>query len=87
MRSRKRSDGPTEATRIALADRSSGWCEITHSGCTGKGTEVHHRLMRSQGGGHEAENLALCCEPCHSFIHANPEWSYERGWLLHRETV
>ena len=88
MRSRKASDGPTEATRIHLIARSGGgWCEITHAGCTGAGTEVHHRLMRSQGGGHDEENLMLLCATAHRYVHANPEYSYERGWLLHRVTA
>lgn len=79
--------GPSDATREYVRRRSGGFCQVLALGCMGKGVHLHHRLMRSQGGGHEAENLTLCCESCHSFIHANPEWSYERGWLLHRETV
>jgi len=84
---KRAADGPTEATRIALADRSSGWCEITHAGCTGRGTEIHHRLMRSQGGGHDLENLILLCATAHRYVHDNPSYSYERGWLLHRVTA
>lgn len=30
---------------------------------------LHHRLRRSQGGAHEAENLAALCHECHAKVH------------------
>ena len=86
MRSRKPT-GPSEATRAAVIARSRGWCEIVHPGCTGVGTELHHRLMRSQGGGHGEENLLWLCSTGHRYVHDHPTYAYERGWLLHRETA
>lgn len=82
--SRKPANEPTEATKTAVADRSNGWCEIVHLDCTGRASEIHHRLTRSQGGGHELVNLLHLCAAGHRFVHAQPKLSYERGWLLHR---
>ena len=79
--------GPSEATREAVRLRSRGWCEVGSLGCHMKAVHMHHRLQRSQGGGHGADNLLHVCRACHDLIHAEPQWSYERGWLLHRETV
>lgn len=58
------------------------WCEVRAEGCWGHASQTHHRKLRSQGGGNEPENLARVCTPCHVFLHANPAWSYERGWLV-----
>jgi len=85
---KKAADGPTAAAKEAVRLRSRGYCEVGSVGrCRILGTQAHHRLMRSQGGGHEVDNLLHVCGPCHDYIHANPEYSYERGWLLHRVTA
>lgn len=34
-----------------------------------EGLERHHKTFRSQGGGDEAENLALLCRVCHGAVH------------------
>ena len=49
--------------------------------CSGP-TVVHHMLMRSQGGGHEPENLVALCNSAHLHVHANPAESYESGLLI-----
>jgi len=84
---KKAADGPTGATRQFVEARSRGYCEVNAYGCRMKGVHLHHRLMRSQGGGHDAGNLLNVCRPCHDLIHAEPTWAYERGWLLHRVTA
>lgn len=33
--------------------------------------EVHHILYRSQGGGHDQENLITLCNTCHGRAHSN----------------
>ncbi|HEX7022621.1 MAG TPA: HNH endonuclease signature motif containing protein [Trueperaceae bacterium] len=58
--------------------RASGRCEI----CGRPGLEMHHRRRRAQGGKDSPENLLLLCRECHDFIHHNPAWAYERGYLL-----
>lgn len=51
----------------------------------------HHRHMRSHPMPdlHEPHNLLLVCgsgtEGCHHRIHANPEWAYRMGYLVHME--
>jgi hypothetical protein len=70
--------------RAEVSARSKGRCEIQHPRCTGKATQMHHRLMRSQGGRHTAENLLDLCAEGHRYVHAHPNLSYEVGWLLKR---
>ena len=33
------------------------------------GTDVHHRVFRSQGGDDAPENLLWLCRPCHDEMH------------------
>jgi hypothetical protein len=67
--------------RDEVAGRSEGWCEIDHPLCDGHARHMHHILLRSQGGAHEACNLLHVCGQGHLYIHANPSLSYEQGWL------
>ena len=48
--------------------------------CNGALT-AHHVLRRSQGGGNEETNLLCLCRRHHEFVHANPQWSKEKGYL------
>lgn len=85
---RPKAPRPAKATdwstlRAIVAARSGGSCEIEHPGCTGRWTERHHRLRRSQGGPDHPSNLLGLCLRGHSFVHANPSLAYARGWLLH----
>lgn len=69
-------------------ERRAGFqCEASTKVCRGKGEHCHHVLMRSAGGKHTEDNLILVCQPCHHFIHHNPELSYERGWLRRRQAA
>ena len=43
---------------------------------------VHHRKLRSQGGGHELTNLVLIHAECHEWTHANPTAAYVLGWMV-----
>ena len=71
---------PTKV-RAEVNSRSGGWCEIRTANCTDHVAHLHHVVMRSHGGKHEADNLKATCHSCHVFIHANPAISYQRGWL------
>lgn len=67
-----------------VLSRANGLCEAQITGvCEGRGSHAHHILMRSQGGPDDVGNLLWVCLPCHRRIHAEPEWSYERGFLRH----
>jgi hypothetical protein len=68
-------------------DRAKGRCEahVAAASCTGRAEHAHHRMLRSQGGSDDPANLLAVCHRCHDWIHRNPAWSYERGFLLHRK--
>jgi hypothetical protein len=68
--------------RAAVEQRSRGRCEIEHPRCTGEATQMHHRLRRSQGGPHTAENLLHLCNAGHQYVHHHTGLSYEKGWLI-----
>ena len=73
------------AMKLGVHLRSGGMCEVRTPSCRvgpHEGSDVHHRLMRSQGGSHDPENGLLVCPPAHIYIHANPGESYQRGWLV-----
>lgn len=62
--------------------RSRGRCEFRVRGvCTGKAVHFHHRKLRRHRD-HSPANLGHLCNPCHSYAHAHPTESYEKGWLL-----
>ena len=71
------------AAKKAVRRRSRGICEVGCEVCTGEAQHFHHRKMRSAGGSHSERNGLDTCWACHDFLHANPELSYEHGWLLH----
>lgn len=49
--------------------------------CTGP-LVVHHRKARSQGGGHDLENLIVLADSCHRYCHEHPEWARSVGLIL-----
>ncbi len=71
-----------EAKKV-VRRRSRGICEVGSEVCTGEAQHFHHRKMRSAGGSHSERNGLDSCWACHDFLHANPDLSYEHGWLLH----
>ena len=80
---KRRAPGDWAAIDAAINARSGGSCDIEHPGCTGRWTERHHRLLRSQGGPDDPELILGLCSAGHRFVHANPALSYEQGWLVH----
>ena len=74
-------DAELDAITPLLVARSRGICEICGAGVA---IHRHHRLRRSQGGTNDLGNLYHLCRECHSYVHAYPALSYERGWLLKR---
>ena len=73
--------GPSVDVRRQVGERSNGWCEVQASGCQGRAVHYHHKLRRSQGGQHTADNLINVCASCHDRIHQSPAWAQENGWL------
>ena len=69
-------------------------CAVVIDGaqCEYRASHKHHIQRRSQGGSNDPENLlAVCAGPGtpdhHGFIHANPAWSYEHGYLKRTEAA
>lgn len=82
-RKKKKNRMPPEVVE-AVQGRSQHFCEalIPKAGCNGRGEQMHHRQMRSQGGQHLVVNLIHVCHLCHSWIHMHPAISYTNGWLV-----
>lgn len=75
-----------QASRDAVALRSRDRCEYTGDGkhnmrCTRIGTDLHH-IEKRRGRNHEPDNLLNLCRIHHGFIHAEPAWSYEYGYMV-----
>ena len=83
-RRQKRDKGYAKA-REAVWHRAAGWCEaIASIRCQREGHQVHHLAGRDGPDPHRLDNLLLVCAHCHDVIHGNPQWSYERGWMVRR---
>ncbi len=74
---RKTSTGPTRATVELVLDRDGHACVkcgLGLHGTRGVDYSIHHRKLRSQGGGHTADNLVAMCghgsAGCHSWAHS-----------------
>jgi len=51
-------------------------------GCTNPSVDIHHRLPLGRGGRlNDASIFMGVCRQCHIFLHANPSWARERGYL------
>lgn len=52
----------------------------------GRFLEYHHRQARAMGGSKRpldvAANLLHLHRGCHAYVHAHPEWSRERGYIV-----
>lgn len=76
-------DTEFKRARKKVAERSGGRCEGRIEGvCTGAGEHVHHRKLRTRGGDNSLTNLMHLCLRCHTWAHANPATSTERGLLV-----
>lgn len=75
----------TPASRRLILLREEGccaWCGRPY----GDSLNIHHRLLRGQGGTGDLQNgIALCgsgTTGCHGDAHANPKRSRERGHIV-----
>lgn len=67
---------PTQVRKDVRA-RDNDQCVV----CGGRGTDLHHR-QRRRDGGHARTNIILLCRDDHAKVHANPEWARERGLIV-----
>ncbi len=64
---RAHQDVPPSVARLVWR-RDGGRCRVP--GCrSARGIEIHHLVHRTDGGGHDASNLALLCNACHLAHH------------------
>jgi hypothetical protein len=66
--------------RKVVASRSFGRCELNPRH---PGTDMHHRLNRSQGGRWCPANLMHLCADHHRWITEHPNAAAAQGWTIH----
>ena len=82
---RRRRDAVYPSSRKQVYSRAEGMCEANAIwACERYGHQVHHIAGRGGRDPHRLENLLWVCSTCHDVIHAQPERSYERGWMVRR---
>lgn len=81
---RRKRDAFYPDARAQVWERAAGWCEVASEVCIADGQDVHHIAGRVGPDPHRLGNLLLACRPCHTRIHANPEWAYAHGWMASR---
>lgn len=68
----------------AVIERANYACEAGIPGtCTGRGEDIHHRKLRSQGGKHDLDTCVLLCHSCHMWAHQHTGDAYRMGLLVH----
>ena len=67
--------------KFTIAKRDNGLCRIQGSGCTEKGTELHHIVPRSNPNPWlwDEKNLCLACNYCHVKY---GQWASTRSRLI-----
>jgi len=74
-----------KAVRVVVMERAGARCERCGLGvCIAGRLDLHHKRSRSQGGTHEAENLAALCRLCHDDLHAGRAADSDR-WIVTRK--
>lgn len=72
-----------QVVSVLVHERSGETCEAQVSAkCSGKGTHVHHRKLRSQGGKNDLATLLDCCIYCHTWLHGNVQEAHDLGLLV-----
>jgi len=67
-----------DRARPLVIARSGDRCEIDRE----PGTDLAHRVDRSDGGTWAPSNLLRLCRKCHAWTHAEPLLAVEGGWRL-----
>ena len=55
-------------------------CEV--EGCSNQSCDVHHKKHRSGSLYLDVTYFMAVCRDCHTYIHENPDESYEKGYLI-----
>lgn len=68
-----------------VEERAGNYCEVC-GGPAHSSMALHHRKLKSRGGKDSASNLIRVHHGCHNLrsdsIHANPERSSQKGWMV-----
>lgn len=78
-----------QALRARVLERDGYTCCRCFRLLQGNYYSLHHRLPRSRGGKHTAENIVTVCgsgtspDGCHLWIETNRQRAYEEGWLIY----
>ena len=81
-RKKKKNRIPKDVAEM-VKDRADGHCEAANfPTCTGHAEHLHHRQLRSQGGGHTVENLIAVCSSCHTWFHREVAAATSQGWIV-----
>lgn len=84
---KRKADAAYAKSRVIVMERAYGRCEANTPACPPRehaGTQCHHVLRRSAGGGHDPSNLLYVCDAAHDHIHGHVEESLANGWLRSR---
>lgn len=85
QRKRKQWQAEYKEASETVVRRSQGLCEIGTHLCVKRANQVHHKRGRRHPEANALENLAASCEPCHTYLHANPAEAFANGWRYHQE--
>jgi len=61
---------------------SRKFCEIVGPHCTRKSTEIHHVNGRNSDRLLNTTWWTPACRSCHSFLHDNPKYARDAGFLI-----
>lgn len=84
---RQRRVNATRGLAVAALLAEHPWCQARLAGCSGRATDGHELLRRSQGGDPTRPDKALC-RPCHAWVTEHPMqavtlglavWGWEAG--------
>ena len=64
-------------------------CVVQVEGCNSLAQDIHEKIPRSAMGAivpgekatEQGQVFYAVCRQCHSYIHDNPKWAKEKGWL------
>jgi len=77
--------GIDTTTRLNVMVRANNACERCWLSIVNQPGSIHHRRTRGMGGNrlsNYVENCVVLCEPCHTWVGANPNEAAATGWYV-----
>lgn len=72
--------------REVIAEAANWVCQAGTPVCEGNVEQIHHRKGRDGELLTDPTYLLAVCFPCHTYIHAHPQESYDKGWMVRRNS-